>query len=114
MRESDAIRLRHVLDAAREAVAFAAGHSRQDLDGDRMLSLSLVRLLEVMGEAAKGVSDDLRNASPNIPWRQMAGMRDRLIHAYFDVNLDAVWRTVTDDLPPLIDQLESMGVQGGE
>jgi uncharacterized protein with HEPN domain len=102
MSRDDLIRLRHILDAAREAVTFARDHSRQDLDSERMLSLSLVRLLEVIGEAARGISSIFRQAHPEIAWKQMVGMRDRLSHGYFDVDLDIVWNTVIQDLPPLI------------
>ena len=108
MFEDDSVRIRHILDAAREAVAFSQGRSRADLDTDRKLNLSLVRLLEVIGEAARGVSSNFRRAHPQLPWKSMVGMRDRLIHAYFDVNLHVVWETVTDDLPPLIAQLEKI------
>ncbi len=90
MPTSDAVRLRHILDAAREAVAFTEGRSRSDLDADHMLSLALVRLLEIIGEAARGVSGAFRDAHPEVAWGKMAGMRDRLIHGYFDVNLDVI------------------------
>ena len=108
MFEDDNVRLRHILDAAREAVAFAKGHSRADLDTDRKLNLSLVRLLEVIGEAARGISQELRNSHPGLPWKSMIGIRDRLIHGYFDINLDVIWETVTENLPPLIAQLEKI------
>ena len=108
MSKNDEIRLRHVLDAAREAVAFTEKRSRDDLDKNRMLSLSLVRLLEVIGEASRGISEEFRTAHPEIAWKKMAGMRDRLIHGYFDVNLDIVWKTVTEDLPPLVIQIEKV------
>ncbi len=108
MSEADNVRIRHILDAAREAVAFAKGRSRADLDSDRKLNLSLVRLLEIIGEAAKGISQEFRNSHPDLPWKSVIGMRDRLIHGYFDVNLDVVWETVTQDLPSLIAQLEKI------
>jgi len=108
MSKNDEIRLRHVLDAAREAVAFTENRSRDDLDKNRMLSLSLVRLLEVIGEASRGISEEFRTVHPEIAWKKMAGMRDRLIHGYFDVNLDIVWETVTEDLPPLVIQIEKV------
>lgn len=108
MFEDDNIRIRHILDAAREAVAFAKGRSRADLDSDRKLNLSLVRLLEIIGEAARGISQEFRDSHPDLPWKSMVGMRDRLIHGYFDINLDVVWETVTEDLPPLIAQLEKI------
>lgn len=106
MSNPDLIRLRHILDAARKATRFAEGRSREDLDTDEMLNLSLVRLLEIIGEAARAVSPAFREAHQEIVWRKMVGMRDRLIHGYFDVNLDVVWETVTEDLPGLIVALE--------
>jgi len=108
MFEDDSVRIRHILDAAREAVAFAKERIRADLDTDRKLNLSLVRLLEIIGEAVRGISQEFRDSHPDLPWKIMIGMRDRLIHAYFDVNLDVVWQTVTEDLPPLIAQLEKI------
>ena len=108
MFEDDNVRIRHILDAAREAVDFSQGRSRADLNSDRQLNLSLVRLLEIIGEAARGISTEFRQAHPDLPWKSMVGMRDRLIHAYFDVNLDVVWQTVTEDLPSLIGQLEKI------
>jgi uncharacterized protein with HEPN domain len=106
MPAGDAVRLRHIVDAARQAVAFVRGRSRADLDTDNMLSLALVRLLEIIGEAARSISGPFRTAHPEVAWNKMAGMRDRLIHGYFDVNLDIVWETVTQDLPALISQIE--------
>ena len=75
--------------------------TREELGADEMLSLSLVRLLEIIGEAANGVSTDFREKRPQIPWKKMIGLRNRLIHGYFDINLDIVWDTVVEDLPPL-------------
>jgi len=110
MFEDDNIRIRHILDAAREAIGFAEGRSRSDLDTDRKLNLSLVRLLEVIGEAARGISPEFHQEHPDLPWKGMVGMRDRLIHGYFDVNLDVVWETVTEDLPGLVTKLEKIVV----
>lgn len=108
MFEDNEIRLRHILDAAREAVCFTEGHHRKDLDTDRKLNLSLVRLLEIIGEAARGITTEFRREHPELAWKSMVGMRDRLIHGYFDVNLDVLWETVKNDLPPLIDKLEKI------
>ena len=108
MYRNDEVCARHILDAAREAVGFAEGRSRTDLDTDRQLNLSLVRLLEVIGEAARGISQEFREAHPEVAWKKMIGMRDHLIHGYFDINLDVVWQTVTEDLPPLIAQMEKI------
>ena len=104
--ESD-IRLRHMLDHAKEAVAMAAGRTRSDLDSDRQLNLSLVRLLEIVGEAAGRVSAEERLRHPDIPRPEIVGLRNRLIHGYDSVDFDILWHIVSDDLPPLIAALEN-------
>ena len=97
-----------MLDAAREAVSFANGRSRADLDSNRMLALSLVKCIEIVGEAAARISEDTRQQPSQVPWLDIVGMRNRLIHAYFDIDLDRVWDTVESDLPFLITQLEAL------
>ncbi len=91
-----------MLEAAREAISFAEGRSRTDLDDNRMLFHSLVRNMEIIGEAASQVSRELRDARSGLPWADVVGMRNRLIHAYFDVDPDIIWDTVTQDLPLLV------------
>ena len=103
----DIVRLRHMLDAACKAVELTERSKRGDLDKDEKLALALVRLLEVLGEAAKSVSDQCRQQYLEIPWRQIAGTRDRLIHGYFDVDLDIVWKIISSDLPSLVQQLQN-------
>ena len=105
-RDEDIIRLRHMLDATHKAVDFTKKCTRADLDKDEKLALSVVRLLEILGEAAKNVSDQCREEYPQIPWRQIAGTRNRLIHGYFDVDLDIVWKIVSVDLLVLVPHLE--------
>lgn len=107
MQRDDLIRLRHMLDAAREAMGFAEGRKRADLDSDRMLVLSLVKAIEIIGEAAYQVSETTRAQLVSIPWEDIVGMRHRLVHAYFDINLDILWRTLRDDLPALVTLLEA-------
>jgi uncharacterized protein with HEPN domain len=109
--EEDLIRLHHMLEAAQAAVSYAAGHGRGDLEADGMLAHALTRCLEIIGEAATQVTSSLRAKHPQIPWRDMTSMRNRLIHAYFDVNLNILWRTVTEDLPPLIANIERILAQ---
>ena len=106
MQHDDETYIRHILDAARKALSFTDNRNRNDLDKDEMLSLSLIRLLEIIGEAANSVSDSFREMHDDIPWKKMIGMRNRLIHGYFDIDPDIVWETIKTDLPPLIDNLE--------
>jgi len=108
MRPEDRVRLQHMLDAAEDAVCFASGLTRADLDANRMATFAIVRAIEIIGEAATSVTDDTKQAYPDLPWPSMIGMRHRLIHAYYDVDLDRVWDTVTVDLPPVIAQLRSV------
>jgi uncharacterized protein with HEPN domain len=107
-RHDDEIRLRHILDYSREAIALAAKHSRADLDADRMLQLSRVRLVEIVGEAAGRVSPNTRQKHPQIPWLQIAGMRNRLIHGYDFVDYEILWQTVGEDIPALVAALEPL------
>ena len=104
--KEDAVRLYHMLESAREAIGYARDRTRKDLETDRQLSHSLVRCLEIIGEAARNISKESRDANPQIAWIDMIGMRNRLIHAYFDVDLDIVWKTVNKELPPLAAQIE--------
>ena len=106
--KQDIVRMCHILDAAKEAVSFAQGKTRKSLDKNRMLVLSLVKDVEIIGEAATSVSKDCREKFPHIPWRSIINMRNRLIHAYFDINLDIVWQTIAGDLPSLITEFEKI------
>jgi uncharacterized protein with HEPN domain len=108
MQKDDAVRLRHMLDAAKEAASFARNKTRKSLNTDRQLVLSLVKAIEIIGEAAANVTTKCREEFPHIPWRDIISMRNRLIHAYFDINLDILWKTVVEDLPPLIAELEKI------
>jgi uncharacterized protein with HEPN domain len=106
MQPRDLVRIRHMLEAAREARQFAEGRHRADLDQDRMLVLAIIRCIEIIGEAASRVEPETRAEHSGVPWTEAVVMRNRLIHAYFDVDLDRVWDTVSDDLPALISELE--------
>ncbi|MDE0111002.1 MAG: DUF86 domain-containing protein [Albidovulum sp.] len=107
MRRDDEIRLRHMLDAACEALSFVQGRTRDDLDMDRQLVLALIKDIEFVGEAAAQVTEPARRDMPRVPWEKIVGMRNRLVHAYFDINLDIVWNTAQEDLPELIALLEN-------
>jgi len=95
-----------MLEAATEACEMMANETRISLDSDRKLALALVRLIEIVGEAAARVSQEQQSQLSAIPWRSVIGMRNRVIHAYFDVDLDIVWKTVIEDLPPLVNELK--------
>jgi uncharacterized protein with HEPN domain len=104
-RHDDGLRLRHMLAHASEAIEMARGRAREDLDRDRQFSLALVRLLEIVGEAAANVSGETQHRLGTIPWPDIVRMRDRLIHGYDKVDLDIVWEVVQADLPPLVAEL---------
>jgi uncharacterized protein with HEPN domain len=104
----DNVRLRHMLDYTREAILLAQQWSRRDLATNRMLQLSLVRLVEIVGEAASRVSSETRQRYPQIPWPQISGMRNRLIHGYDFVDYDILWQTITEDLPALVAAVEPL------
>jgi uncharacterized protein with HEPN domain len=108
MLRDDFIRVRHMLDAAKEAISFVDNKTRDDLENNRMLALSIVKSIEIVGEAASKVTKGSREAHPEIPWTDIVAMRNRLIHAYFNIDLDRVWDTVTDDLPSLAALLEGV------
>ena len=97
-----------MLDAALEIRQYVQSSMREDLNKDRKLVHSLVRLFEIIGEAASQVSEELREEISEIPWSVITGMRNRLIHAYFSINLDVVWRTSKDDIPFLITELKKL------
>jgi len=107
-RHDDRVRLRHMLDHAREAVDMLRDTEREALEQNRMLQLALVRLVEIVGEAAARVSASTQAQYPAVPWPHIVGMRNRLVHGYDDVDLDVLWDTIQDDLPALIAKLESI------
>lgn len=106
-----------MLDHAKEAVEMARGRARSDLEADRPFNLALVRLLEILGEAAARFPEEERTHYPEIPWPQIVGLRNRLIHGYDEVDFDVLWQIVVRDLPVLIVSLEKIvpaNPKGGE
>lgn len=97
----DRVRLVHMVEAADAAIDFVAGRQRADLDTDRMLTFAVVRAIEIVGEAANHVSPGGGALLPQLPWPAIVGMRHRIVHAYFDINVDAVWKTVSEELSAL-------------
>ena len=106
-REDTAL-LRDMLEYARRAAVAVGGKSRDDLEVDLVLAAGLERFLEVIGEAANRLSDETRVAAPDVPWREIIAMRNRLVHGYFAVDHDILWTVVHDDLPTLISELEKL------
>jgi len=106
----DDIRLAHIRDAIDEALSFVEGKTKEDLAGSRMLTLSLIKELEMIGEAASKISEGFRRKHIEIPWDAMIATRNRLIHGYFDIDVEIVWKTVSEDLPQLAEKLR--GIRG--
>lgn len=102
MRPDDRIRLQHMLDAAQQAQMFVRKRHRTDLDEDRQLVWALVKAIEIIGEAAYQISAETKAQTPGIPLEKITGMRHRLVHAYFDIDLDILWKTIHEGLPPLM------------
>jgi len=107
-RHDPQVRLQHLLEYAREAIGLMRDKKRADLDTDRTLGLATLRCLEITGEAASHVPESLRQQHPRIPWPQIIGTRNRLVHGYDLMDYDIIWSTVTEDLPPLIAELEKI------
>lgn len=108
MQKDDSVYLGHMLDMAEKAVQKVAGVDRASYDGDENLRLALAHLIQTIGEAARRVSDDFRNAHPQISWPQIVGIRHKVVHDYMHVDFDIVWAVATTDLPPLIAQLKPL------
>src|SRR5260370_244543 len=101
MTPDDFIRLQHIVDSLDSAIRFVEGRQRSDLDGNQMLLFALVRGIEVAGEAASRISPETREEISDVPWNSIVGMRNRLVHAYVDIDNDILWTTVTEAAPPL-------------
>lgn len=108
MKRHDRVRLRHMADAMDAAMRFVEGRNRSDLESDEMLLFALVRAIEIVGEAASKISDEARAEMPELPWASIVGMRHRLVHAYFEINRDILWTTVTEAVPPLAKHLKAL------
>jgi uncharacterized protein with HEPN domain len=103
-----------MLDAADKAAEFASGLDAPAFARDTKSVYAVVRALEIIGEAAKGIPTSIRRRYPGLPWSDMAGMRDKLTHEYFGVSLEVVWRTVQDDLPNLRSRLRAIIAELGQ
>ncbi|CDM67176.1 HepT-like ribonuclease domain-containing protein [Pyrinomonas methylaliphatogenes] len=106
MPKDDLIYIGHMLDMAREARNLVEGRERADYDQDKALRYALAHLLQIIGEAARHVSPEMRARHAHIPWRAITGMRHKIVHDYMFVDEDIVWKTVTEELAPLVADLE--------
>ncbi|HKH48644.1 MAG TPA: DUF86 domain-containing protein [Thermoanaerobaculia bacterium] len=104
---SDRDLLSDILEALRRARSYTADQSYDQFLADTKTQDAVIRTLEILGEATKKLSPSLRESHPEIPWKSMAGLRDKLIHDYFGVNVDIVWQIVQDQLPALAEQVEA-------
>lgn len=103
--------LRDILEAVEDALTFADGMDYPTFHTDRRTNLAVVRALEIMGEAARHIPANIRRDYPEIPWQDIVDMRNKLIHEYFGVDLEVLWRTVQEDLPPLRDEIRRILVE---
>lgn len=108
MNADDRVRVEHMIDACEAVGQFISGRERGSLETDRMLLFAVLRAIEILGEAAGKVGEPTRAAGTGIPWRAIIGMRNRLVHAYFDVDTEVVWVAATEEIPALIPHLRSL------
>ena len=100
--------LQHMIDNSHKAIDFVKDINREDFDNDEKLRLALTHLLQVIGEAARRMSTEFRESHSEIPWKEIVGMRSKVVHDYLNVDEDIVWATIRYDLPSLISKLEKL------
>lgn len=100
--------LQDILDSIHEIRDFTEGMSFDGFAGDKKTINAVLRSIEVMGEASRKIPEETRQQYPQVPWRKMSGMRDKLIHEYHGVDIDTVWQTLQEDIPPLKDMIQEI------
>lgn len=108
MKKDNSIYVEHILECTKAILEYMDGKSKEDFLKERMLQDAVTRQIEIIGEATKNISQDFRNAHADIPWKQMAGMRDIIIHEYFDINLDVIFETASQWIPDLKGKIEKL------
>jgi uncharacterized protein with HEPN domain len=108
MKPEDRIRIQHMIEAANEALSFTNNISEKDFSQNRMIILSVIKEIEIIGEAASKISEEIKLKYPDVPWKDIIRMRNRLIHGYFEVNIELVWNTVKNNLPQLLSLLQKI------
>lgn len=108
MRSEDRVRVKHMIEACKAALGFVAGRERAELDANLMLRFALVRAIEILGEAASKITEETRVVAVNIPWKEIVGMPNRLVHAYFEIDPNIVWAAVTVEIPELLPRLRGL------
>lgn len=108
MQHKDIIRLRHIFDETGEIERFVKGYSFEDFRKDSKTVHAVMRAIEIIGEAASKISPEYKAEHDQIPWNQIVGMRNHLVHVYFDVDYETVWKTVQEDIPHLVDLVEKL------
>jgi uncharacterized protein with HEPN domain len=111
MFQDDSTRLKHMIDACEEAVEFLGDFSLAELNEDRKTIQAITRDIEIIGEAASKLSDEFKENNNTIPWGSIIGMRNWLIHGYFNVDSEHIWNTVKKDIPDLVTQLKKVNIQ---
>ena len=106
--DRDRLFIGQMVEAATAALDFTEGLSRETVSSDRLVGFAVVRAIQLVGQAARNVSDEVRAANPDVPWRQMIGMRKVVVHDYADVDMILVWKTVREDFPGLVDRLKAI------
>lgn len=108
MVSKDLVRLKHMLDSTEAILSFIKGKRRESLGKNRLLTSGITREFEILGEAAGKISEKTQNRFSNLPWKQLIGMRNRLIHAYFEVDHAILWKTIKEDLPSFRQELQKI------
>ncbi len=108
MKQPDRERSEHILAAAKEIESFINGKTFEDFKNDRLLQRGVEKDLEIIGEAANKLSEHTHKELPRIPWKAIIGMRNILVHVYFELDLETVWKTAKEDIPPLLENLKQL------